>query len=899
MINATLNGHALQFADGLTILDACRSVGLEIPTLCNDPRLKPIGSCRMCLVQVEGRPHPLTSCNTHLAEGMVISTHTSALEHERQMLLRMLAKDHPADVFRRFPEKPFHRLALQYDLSETDFDGVHRKELLDDSHPYIHVDMSQCILCYRCVRICDEIQGQFVWQTINRGHETRIVPDSGATLAQSSCVSCGACVDTCPTGALEDKSILQRGVPRIWTRTTCAYCGTGCEMNVGTTNNHLISITPAVDAPVSKGHLCVKGRYAFDFVTAKDRVIAPMIRTNNEWHTVSWDEAISFTANKLQQIVTDRGPDSVAILGSARGTNEENYLAQKFARVVIGTNNVDCCARVCHTPTAAAMKLMLGAGAATNSYDDIERAQTILLCGANATENHPIVGARIKQAALRGAKLIVIDPRKIELAQYAKLHLQCRPGTNIPLLNSIAYVIVTEGLADVGFLNERVSEWPQFCEFIKAFPPAQVEPVCEVKADLIYEAARLYATAKPSMCFHGLGVTEHVQGTEGVMCLVNLALLTGNIGKTGTGINPLRGQNNVQGAAHMGCDPGVLTGSISLNESSERFEKIWGASIPKSRGLNLLEMMDAAAAGRLKALWAIGYDIALTNANASATEEALKSLDFLVVQDMFLNETARQFAHVFLPVASSFERDGTFMNAERRIQRIRKAIDPPGLAQPDWQIICAVGKAMGKGAFFDYDSPEEIWDEIRSVWTDGNGISYRRLEDGGLQWPCPNEEHPGTEVMHSAGFPVGDKATLRHIPYRPTEEQVNEQFPFMLVTGRTLYQFNAGTMTMRTPNVELRPADVLEISPWDAAQLKLESGERVRIFSRYGEAILPVRISSALRNGELFATFHTADVFLNRVTSSHRDRYVKTPEYKVTAVQIEKQPLRHFNSTLL
>ena len=888
MIEATINSQKFRFEHGVSILEACRSIGLEIPTLCNDSRLKAIGSCRMCLVQVDGRPHPLTSCNTQLADGMVISTHTPALEHERRMLLRMLAKDHPADVFRRFPEKPFHRLALQYGLTEKDFDGCHREEMFDDSHPYIHVDMSQCIRCYRCVRICDEVQGQFVWQIVNRGHETRIVPDSGSTLAQSSCVSCGACVDTCPTGALEDKSILERGIATTWTRTTCAYCGTGCEMNVGTTNNHLVSIKPIFDAPVSKGHLCVKGRYAFDFVTAEDRVITPMIRTNDGWQTASWDEAISFTATKLRQIVNDHGPDSVAILGSARGTNEENYLAQKFARVVIGTNNVDCCARVCHTPTAAAMKLMLGAGAATNSYNDIEQAQTILLCGANATENHPIIGARIKHAALRGANLIVIDPRRIELAGYAKLHLQCRPGTNILLLNSLANVIVTEGLADARFIDERVSEWPQFYEFIKAFPPAQVERNCGIKADLIYEAARLYATAKPSICFHGLGVTEHVQGTEGVMCLVNLALLTGNIGKPGTGINPLRGQNNVQGAAHMGCDPGVLTGSASLNQASERFETVWRASIPKARGLNLLEMMDAAAAGRLKALWAIGYDIALTNANASTTEEALRSLDFLLVQDMFLNETARRFADVFLPAASSFERDGTFMNAERRIQRIRKAIDPPGMAQPDWQIICAVAKAMGKGSFFDCDSPEKIWDEIRSVWPDGSGISYRRLEDGGIQWPCPNEEHPGTEVMHGAGFLVGGKAALRRIPYRPTEEQVKEQFPFLLVTGRTLYQFNAGTMTMRTPNVELRPADVLEISACDAAQLKLETGERVRIYSRYGEAILPVRISSALRNGELFATFHTAEIFLNRVTSSHRDRYVKTPEYKITAVHIEK-----------
>ncbi|HEX6731106.1 MAG TPA: formate dehydrogenase subunit alpha [Pyrinomonadaceae bacterium] len=889
MIKAAINGETFRFEDDISILDACRLVELEIPTLCNDQRLKPIGSCRMCLVEVQGRPHPLTSCNTLLADGMVISTHTPALEHERAMLLRMLAQDHPADEFRLFPDKEFHRFASKYGLTETDFDGCHHSELLDDSHPYIHVDMSQCILCYRCVRICEEVQGQFVWQVLNRGHETRIVPDSGTTLAESSCVSCGACVDTCPTGALEDKSVLHRGVATEWTRTTCPYCGTGCEMNVGTRDNQLVSIQPVLDAPVNKGHLCVKGRYAFDFVSAKDRIVAPMIRNNGEWQDVSWDEAISYTVDRLRRIGHEFGPDSIAILGSARGTNEENYLAQKFARLVIGTNNVDCCARVCHTPTAAAMKLMLGTGAATNSYNDIELAQTILLCGANATENHPIIGARIKQAALKGADLIVIDPRKTELAQYATIHLQCSPGTNIPLLNSIACVIVEEKLFDSEFIDARLTDWREFCEFIERFSPEETENICGVKAELIREAARVYAKHQPSICFHGLGITEHTQGTEGVMCLVNLALLTGNIGKPGTGINPLRGQNNVQGAAHMGCDPGILTGSVSLNDAWPLFESVWKAPVPHEHGLNMLEMMDAAESGKLKALWAIGYDVALTNANAGATERALRSLDLVIVQDLFLNETARQFASVFLPAASSFERDGTFMNAERRIQRIRKAIEPVGHSKPDWAIICAVANAMGKGDFFAHNSAEEIWNEIRAVWPAGRGISYERLADGGLQWPCPDEDHPGTEVLHTESFPIGKKAALRRIPYRPTGEVTSDNFPFVLITGRTLYQFNAGTMTMRTANAELRATDLLDISAEDANRLNLHNSERVRVRSAYGEAMLPIRITSSVRPGVLFATFHTAEVFLNRLTSSHRDRYVKTPEYKITAVRIQKE----------
>jgi formate dehydrogenase major subunit len=892
LLKATINSQPHEFAEGLSILEASGAIGVNIPTLCNDERLKAIGSCRMCLVQVEGKPRPVTACDTLLADGMMISTHTPALENERRALLRMLAQDHPGEGMRQTPEKPFYRYARQYGLTESDFNGSHEPHLLDDSHPYIHVDMSQCIMCYRCVRICDEVQGQFVWQVLNRGHDTKIVPDSGSTLRESSCVSCGACVDTCPSGALEDKSVLARERPTTWTRTTCPYCGTGCEMSVGTNENQIVSIKPLLNAPVSRGHLCVKGRYAFDFVHAPDRITEPMIRKDGDWHRVTWEEAITFTANRLKRILEEHGPESIGILGSARGTNEENYLAQKFARVVVGTNNVDCCARVCHTPTAAAMKLMIGTGAATNSYNDIEKAQTILVCGANATENHPIVGARIKQAALGGANLIVIDPRKIELSQYARIHLQPQPGTNIPLLNALAYTIVEERLFDHQFASERVAELDEFNDFIKQFPPEEVGAICGIKADLIRQAARLYAASKPSMCFHGLGVTEHTQGTEGVMCLVNLALLTGNIGKSGTGINPLRGQNNVQGAAHMGCDPGILTGSVSLNDARPLFESVWQAPVPLGRGLNMLEMMDAAAAGKLKALWAIGYDIALTNANTTATERALRSLDLVIVQDLFLNETARQFGSVFLPAASSFERDGTFMNAERRVQRIRQALEPVGQSKPDWEIICALARSMGKSQFFNYSAAEEIWNEIRSVWPAGSGITYPRLNDGGLQWPCPAEDHAGTEVMHVESFPIGKKAALRRIPYRATEEVTSEEFPFRLITGRTLYQFNAGTMTMRTANAELRPADLLDISTEDANRLQLQKGERVRVHSRYGAAVLPIRITSSVKPGDLFATFHTAEAFLNRVTSPYRDRYVKTPEYKITAVQIDKEEVK-------
>jgi formate dehydrogenase major subunit len=887
LITAIINGKAREFEKPLSILEASQTLGIDIPTLCHDERLKPIGACRMCLVEIDGTSRPVPACTTALEEGMIIATHTPALEHERRMILKMLAQNYSGHGHLKAPEKPFHRFAIQYGLKESDFNNGDEEPVIDDSHPYIHVDMSQCIHCYRCVRFCDEVQGQFVWQILDRGHETRIVSDSGTTLRESSCVSCGGCVDVCPAGALEDKTIIERGQPTGWTRTTCPYCGVGCEMEVGTRENRIVSIRPLRGAPVNAGHLCVKGRYAFDFVSAADRITEPLVRTSDGWQPISWDAAIDFTAELLGRLLHKYGPDSIGILGSARGTNEENYLAQKFARVVLGTNNVDCCARVCHTPTAAAMKLMLGTGAATNSFSDIEKAQTVMVVGANATENHPIVGARIKQAVLKGAKLIVIDPRQIELAEYATIHLQPKPGTNVPLLNAMAHTIVREQLFDRQFVEARVAEWDQFYDFIEQFSPEKAAELCGVNGDLIREAARLYATAKPSMCFHGLGVTEHTQGTEGVMCLVNLALLTGNIGKRGSGVNPLRGQNNVQGAAHMGCDPGILTGNISLKDGRALFESVWRQPVPLRQGRDLLEMMDAAEQGKLKALWTIGYDIGLTNANTTATERALRSLDFLIVQDLFLNETARKFGSVFLPATSSCEKDGTFMNAERRIQRVRKAIPPAGESKHDWEIICAVASAMGKGEFFSYNSVEDVWNEVRSVWPDGRGISYGRLDHGGLQWPCPSEDHDGTEVIHGDSFPIGPKAALRRVPYRPTEETVSEEFPFLLMTGRTLHQFNAGTMTMRTPNKQLRATDLLDISAGDADRLQLQNGQQVRICSRYGKSILPIRITSTVRPGQLFATFHTAEVFLNHVTSPHRDRYVKSPEYKVTAVTIE------------
>ncbi|MCE9559134.1 MAG: formate dehydrogenase subunit alpha [Armatimonadetes bacterium] len=886
MPQVAINNQEHDIPTGGSVLDALRLLGIEVPTLCHDDRLRPTGACRLCSVELEGQDRLVAACTTPLTEGMRIQTHSVAAEADRRTNLTLLAQSYPAgEPLEDHVE--FHRYLRQYGITPS---GTPAASFKDNMHPYLKVDMGKCVHCYRCIRICDELQGQFVWRAWNRGDKTEIRPDKGLSLMESSCVSCGACADTCPSGAIEDKLVVEKGVPTSWTRTTCPYCGTGCEMEVGVRDNEVVVARPVMDAPVSKGHLCVKGRYAHRFAHAKDRVTSPQIRTDNGWKAVTWDEVYEHIGQRLMNILAESGPSSIGVLGSSRATNEENYLAQKFARVVLGSNNVDCCARVCHAPSAAALKATLGTGASTNSFDDIEIAKGFLVCGANPTENHPIVGARIKQAVLHGAKLVVVDPRVIELARYADVHLQIKPGTNVPVFHAMAHAIIESGDCDEEFVASRTSDFEQFRALVSEWTPERAAEVAGVSAEDIRRAATIYAQTKPSMIFHGLGMTEHMQGTEGVRCLVNLALLTGNLGKPGSGENPLRGQNNVQGSAHMGCEPSNLAGFTPIETGAELVESVWGAPVPREPGMNWMKMLDAAQAGTLRALYAIGYDVYFSNPNAAETAKGLRNLDLLIVQDMFMNETAREFAHVFLPACSSYEKDGTFMNSERRVQRVRQCIPTIGDSKADWEIIGELATHMGFGRHFTYNSPEQIWKEVQSVWKAGSGISYDRIEKSGLQWPCLDQDHPGTTRLHGKSFPIGDRAAFSMIEYIATPEQTNGDFPFLLNTGRTLMQFNAGTMTNRTGNEQLHPTDVLEICAEDAEALNLTEGERVQITSRYGSATLPIRISTTIRRHELFTTFHDPKVFLNRVTSNHRDRVVGAPEYKVTAVRIERLP---------
>src|SRR5262245_14696020 len=887
MKRVTVDGRPIE-SDGATILDAVRAAGADVPTICQHDRLSNVGACRMCLVALEGSGTPVAACVTPLADGMNIVTEGDKLHEARKFVLEMHAHRYPGVAVEADPSASFHALLGKYGVSTNGH--VPDPTLVDDSHPYLHVDMNQCIACMRCVRVCDEIQGEAVWKVAQRGWRTWVHPD-GPSMLESSCVSCGACADVCPTGAILDRSVLEHGRPTQWTKTVCSYCGVGCEIMAGTKEGKLVQITPSAEGRSNLGHTCVKGRYAWGFVQSDARARYPMMREHGgEWRRVTWNEALQHIADTIAKTVKQRGADKIMMLSSARGTNEENYVAQKFVRKGLATHNIDCCARVCHAPTAAAMRMSFGTGAATGAFEDIDYTKTIIISGSNAIEAHPVVGARLRKAVRRGAKLIVIDPRKVGLAQIADFHLPVTPGANVAMFHSLAAVIVEEGLQDQSFIDQRTEGYAAYAEFLKQYLPEKVEKVTGVPAELARKAARLYATGSPSVSFHGLGLTENVQGTEGIVALSNLALLTGNVGKPGTGINPLRGQNNVQGSAHMGSDPNYFTGysPISNQEARARFETFYGVKLPEKRGLDAVQIVEAAEDGKLDVLWAIGYDIMQSHADIVRTQKVLEKVPLVVVQDLFMNETARASGTVFLPAAASFEKDGTFMNSERRVQRVRKAVEPQGEAVADWIPVCEVAKRLGFEGF-DSKDVEEIWNEVRSVWHAGAGISYAKMErEGGVQWPCHDESEPGTVRLHSKTFTIGDRAPFHCPEQKALPEIPTAEFPLLLVTGRTLYAYNAGTMTDRTKNLDLRPIDTLDLHPDDADALGIQDGDELKIVSFWGEAQLPARRDQRVKRGEVFATFHTPAAHVNRLLGPHRDNKVNTPAYKRTAVRLEK-----------
>ena len=905
--SASIDGRRVEVRPGDTILDGSRRCGVDIPVLCHVDGLIPEGGCRICLVDVEGARRPQSACSTALRSGMEILTDTARLRRLRQDVLALTLSSIPQD---RLIETARTGTRLEHLMKQLDLGAswLARRETtppaaidtVDASHPYLVFDRSLCIVCRACLNTCEGVQGQFVYGIEGRGAKSRLVFGPGERFSESECVACGACVDVCPSDAITDRdrrrSSKAAGGPIdtevVSTQSVCGYCGVGCRLDIETADNRVLRIAGVRDAEVNRGHLCVKGRYAHAWHHHQDRLTQPLLREGGELRPVDWTTALEWVARRLTELRARYGPDALGAFTSSRSTNEAAYLLQKLFRTAIGTNNVDCCARVCHSSTAMALQLVTGTGAASASFADIEKARCIVVAGANPTEAHPVVGARIKQAVRSGATLIVVDPRRIELAEHADLHLQVRPGTNGPLFNAIGALLVQNGRVDRTYLEDRVEGFDAFVRFASELSLEDLARTTGVSIELIGAAARMLSEAGPTLFVHGLGLSELTEGVASVMTLSNLGMLTGSIGRPGAGMLPLRGQNNVQGNADMGGMPNQVTGYQSVTDPAVRahIESVWASALPAAPGLTSTEMLDAAHTGRLRGLWVQGEDLAQSDPNHQHVIEALERLDLLIVQDLFPCETMR-YAHLVLPAAGALEQSGTFTNGERRIQRVRAAVAPPGEARADWRVFVDVARALGCG--WSYQDPAEVMDEIaRTAPRLFGGIRYERLDGDGLQWPCPSDDHPGTSRVHTQGFLRG-RGRMVSIDHQPSPEHVSIAFPYLLITGRVLDHYNVGTMTRRTSNQQLAPVDLLEIHPEDAARESLHDGQPVPLASRWGKTTAQTRITERVAPGTLFLSFHHPETQTNRLVGPHVDPQSKCPEYKITAVRFELASSEH------
>jgi formate dehydrogenase major subunit len=890
---ATIDGKPFAIAAGETIYDfVSRHLGKDaIPVLCHEPALAPFGACRLCSVEIEenGRRRVVASCHTPVAAGQAIAPNGARVEKLRRNILELAASAYPAERRQPAPGKrptEFQRLLARYGIGASRFGDRAVRAGIDASHPYLRFDASECIHCQRCIRACDEIQGGQVLAMHGRGWRSRVIRGLDESFRDSDCVSCGRCVQSCPTEALHDRYGAKTLAAERRVRTVCAYCGVGCNLDVLVAGSEIRAIEGA-DGAVNAGHTCVKGRYAFEYHRDPNRLRGPLVREGGALRPASWEEAFDVIATRLEAIKTAHGADAIAGISSARCTNEENYLMQKFMRVVVGSNNVDGCARVCHAPTAFGMQRAFGTGAATNSIDEIPLADCLLVVGANPTEAHPVTGAKLKQRAMQGVPFIVIDPRRTELARYATVHLQPRPGTNVALLNMLLRETLDAGLVDEAFVAQRTEGFDDLRAHLETLDPDALAKLTGVARELVRRAARLYGTAERAMAFHGLGVTEHYQGSRAVMLLAALAMMTGNVGRPGVGINPLRGQNNVQGAADMGVQPNLGAGYLDFAQAAvrEHYRAVYGRDVPASAGLRIPEMLSAAREGKLKALWVVGEDLLQTDPNSCEVEHSMKCLDFLVVQELFMTQTAAM-ADVVLPAASHFEKDGTFTNGERRIQRVNKVIEPLPGTLPDGQIIARVMRRMGYPQP-DYDAAEVLAEIARAVPFFA-GVRRDELGEDGKQWPV-RTDGGDTQILHREAFERG-KGRFHACDFVETPELAEgaDGYPYILTTGRLLEHYNCGTMTRRTPNAELVGRDVLLVHPDDAAREGIRDGERVAVRSRRGATQLEARLTDQVGSGVLFATFHFPEAAVNQLTSGVSDRDAMTPEYKVAAVALEK-----------
>lgn len=901
---AYVNGKACEIVEGETILTFLRRHMGEnpVPTLCDAPNLDPFGSCRVCSVEValdeNGPSRVQASCHTPVLPNSHIATHSDKMERLRKNIIELVLTDYPTDLLKTEDHGNNELYNVVQDIN-FDIDSVrypaganHLDTPKDTSHPYMVSDLSSCINCYRCVRACDEVQGEFVLTMAGRGFESQIAMGTNESFSDSECVSCGACAQACPTSAITDVFRTKETVADRKERTVCTYCGVGCNLEVSVKDEKVVAIRAPYDAEANQGHTCLKGRYAFKFYDHPDRITSPMIKRNGEFEKVSWDEAYDFITDKFTQLKNDHGPDSIAGISSARCPNEENYLMQKFMRAVIGTNNIDCCARVCHSPTALGMQRTFGTGAATNSIDDIKDTHTMMVIGANPTDAHPVTGAKIKQGAMSGKTLIVIDPRRIELARFAQFHLQLRPGTNVALLNMMMHYIIKEGLVDRDFIDNRCEGYEEFADGLLNLDIDKMEEVTGVERELVRGAAMAYAKSPAAMSFHGLGVTEHSQGTFTVMQIADLAMMTGNIGRRGVGVNPLRGQNNVQGAADMGAQPHQGAGYMDITkpEMQAIYEDHYGVPMPAHIGYKIPEMFNAAIAGDLKALWLIGEDVVQTDPNTNKVKKAMDSLEMLIVQELFMTETALH-ADVILPGASFLEKSGTFTNGERRIQRVNAVVEPIPGTKPDGQIIVDIMNRMGF-AQPDYTA-EGVLDEVSRIVPFFKGVVWDELGENGKQWPVA-DGGKDTQILHTETFKRG-KGKLVFTEWRESQE-VNDHgkdYPYIITTNRELEHYNCGAMTRRTGNVEILTEDVLLIHPTDASDNGITDGEMVCVESPRGKVDIKAKVTDEVKPGILSSTFHFPEVMLNIITSDVHDSEALCPEYKVVSCRIRKARKTH------
>ena len=900
-VNLTIDGVSVSVPEGTSVMHAASLSGVTVPKLCATDSLEPFGSCRLCLVEIEGRRGYPASCTTPVAEGIKVHTQTPKLADIRRGVMELYISDHPLDCL---------TCATNGDCELQDMAGAvglrdvrygyegenHLKSIKDTSNPYFTFDPSKCIVCSRCVRACEEVQGTFALTIQGRGFDSK-VSAGNKDFKDSECVSCGACVQACPTATLIENTIIEAGVPEHSVTTTCAYCGVGCSFHAEMKGEEVVRMTPNKDGGANHGHSCVKGRFAWGYATHKDRITTPMIRKSihDPWEKVTWDVAINYAASEIQRIQKKYGRDSVGAISSSRCTNEEVYVVQKLVRAALGNNNVDTCARVCHSPTGYGLKQTLGESAGTQNFDSVMHSDVIMIIGANPTDGHPVFASQMKRRLREGAKLIIIDPRAIDLVDNsphikADYHLKLKPGSNVAIVNALAHVIVTEKLMDDSFIKARCEDdafksWKDFITKPENSPEVMTA-FTGVDAKDVRAAAKLFAKGGNAAIFYGLGVTEHSQGSTMVMGIANLAMLTGNIGREGVGVNPLRGQNNVQGACDMGSFPHEFPGyrHVSDKATLALFEKAWDVKLQNEPGLRIPNMLDVAIDGQFKALYCEGEDIAQSDPNTQHVTHALESMECVIVQDLFLNETA-MYAHVFLPGSSFLEKNGTFTNAERRISRVRKVMSPKN-GYEDWEITQMLSNALGYK--MDYSHASDIMDEIARLTPTFRGVSYKKLDElGSIQWPC-NDEHPlGTPTMHIDEF-VRGKGKFIITEYVPTSEKVTQKYPLILTTGRILSQYNVGAQTRRTKNVAWHEEDLVEIHPHDAEERGIQSGDWVGIVSRSGETVLRAQITERVQPGVIYTTFHHPESGANVITTDNSDWATNCPEFKVTAVQVNK-----------